>query len=109
MLGDKIKFGDSAAWNKARAALNEKSEYISDAHISCDEEGNAAGGYYEVVARTENTAAEKQARIAQNQAYLDETDWYVIRHTETGALIPEEITTRRNQAREEISALREEK
>ena len=49
---------------------------------------------------------ETEERAATNdaaQAYLRETDWYVIRLAETGAEIPEEIRTERNTARNNIT------
>lgn len=47
-------------------------------------------------------------RIAEAQAYLDSTDWYVIRQTETGVAVPEDVTARRQQARDAIDCLRAE-
>ena len=49
---------------------------------------------------------ETEARIAELQAYLDSTDWYVTRQLETGAIIPAEVTKAREEARKEISTLR---
>ena len=34
--------------------------------------------------------------------YLADTDWYVVRKTETGEAIPEDITTARQEARDRI-------
>ena len=34
--------------------------------------------------------------------YLADTDWYVVRKTETGEAIPDDITTARQEARERI-------
>lgn len=36
------------------------------------------------------------------RAYLASTDWYVVRFTETGVEVPEEITIKRQEAREAI-------
>ncbi|MFY8044685.1 MAG: hypothetical protein ACOVOD_17340 [Rhodoferax sp.] len=36
---------------------------------------------------------------AKARAYLDKTDWYVIRNVETGVAIPPEVTTKRAEAR----------
>lgn len=47
-----------------------------------------------------------QQRIAELQKYLDDTDWYVTRYSETGVEIPEEVKAERQKAREEISELR---
>ena len=49
---------------------------------------------------------EAEARIAELQAYLDSTDWYVTRQLETGTPIPAEVTKAREEARKEISTLR---
>lgn len=107
MLGDKINFGDAAAWKAARAQLDETCEFISDEHIIKDNTGRAIGGYYQVMALEDDGEFLKSGKIAELQSYLDLTDWYVIRQTETGALIPAEILENRRLAREEISMLRE--
>ena len=36
---------------------------------------------------------------AKAQAYLDATDWYVTRFTETGKAVPEDVLTKRAEAR----------
>ena len=46
-------------------------------------------------------------QIIALEDYLYSTDWYVVRYTETGAEIPQEIRTQRQSARDEISRLRE--
>lgn len=51
----------------------------------------------------------KELRLTELQAFLDSTDWYVARFAETGVEIPEDIRQQRQEAREEISRLREEK
>lgn len=48
----------------------------------------------------------KQERIAELEKYLADTDWYAVRYAETGVEIPEEVKTKRQEAREEISQLR---
>ena len=48
---------------------------------------------------------EEELQVIRNQearAYLNSTDWYVIRHQETGVAIPEEIAIKRQEAREQI-------
>lgn len=48
---------------------------------------------------------EEELQVIKNQearAYLSSTDWYVIRHQETGVAIPEEIAIKRQEAREQI-------
>jgi hypothetical protein len=42
------------------------------------------------------------AKNAEARAYLSETDWYVVRHAETGQAIPQEITQARAAARDSI-------
>ena len=56
----------------------------------------------ETLLSTQQTAAEQQERqvaIQQAKAYLDSTDWYVVRFSETGVPIPEEVTGKRAAAR----------
>lgn len=36
---------------------------------------------------------------AEARAYLASTDWYVVRQTETGAAIPDDVTAKRAEAR----------
>ncbi len=40
------------------------------------------------------------AAKAEAQAYLNSTDWYVVRFAETGVAIPQEVTDKRAEARE---------
>jgi hypothetical protein len=44
--------------------------------------------------------------VAAAHAFLDDTDWYVVRQAETGVPVPTEITTTRAAARETISRRR---
>ncbi len=39
---------------------------------------------------------------AEARAYLDSTDWYVIRFIESGVAVPEDITLLRQQARDSV-------
>lgn len=72
--------------------------------ISADEEGNPI-----LVAPPEPTEEEKaKQKIEELEGYLTSTDWYAIRFADTGEEIPAEIKTKRQEAREEISRLREE-
>lgn len=50
----------------------------------------------------------KQQEIQKYQSYLNETDWYVYRAMDTGEPVPVEVKQKRQEAREEISRLREE-
>ena len=63
-----------------------------------------------VLQRQEPTAEE----IANNQVssqnydarkYLAETDWYVTRKTETGKAIPDDILTKRQEARDKVKVI----
>lgn len=46
-------------------------------------------------------------RISELETYLSETDWFAIRYADTGEVIPSEIKQKRQDARNEISILRE--
>ena len=45
-------------------------------------------------------------RISELERYLQDTDWYAIRYADTGEAIPEEVKKKRQEARDEISSLR---
>jgi len=72
--------------------------------ISADEEGNP------ILVDPPEPSEEEKARqkIEELESYLTYTDWYAIRYADTGEEIPAEIKTKRQEAREEISRLREE-
>lgn len=46
----------------------------------------------------------KAMEILAAKQYLSETDWYVIRFQETGKLIPEEVSLKREEARNTINS-----
>ena len=72
--------------------------------IKGDEEGKPI-----LVDPPEPTDEEKaRQRIAELENYLSSTDWYAIRFADTGEEIPSEIKNNRQDARDEISRLREE-
>lgn len=48
----------------------------------------------------------KQRRLNELESYLSQTDWYAIRFADAGEPIPEGIKQKRQEARDEISALR---
>jgi phosphoenolpyruvate carboxylase len=48
----------------------------------------------------------KQARIKELEFFLSSTDWYVVRFADTGEPVPSEIKQQRQDARDEISRLR---
>lgn len=61
---------------------------------------------YEDLTFTEEQLAEIEAQTARLTAkqYLRDTDWYVVRHAETGVEVPEEITQKRAEARATASS-----
>lgn len=72
--------------------------------IKGDSDGNPI-----LVNPPEPTDYEKaQQKISELEQFLSETDWYAIRYADTGEEIPAEIKKNRQDAREEISRLREE-
>ena len=55
----------------------------------------------------ENVVTEEQKLVQKKliaREYLNSTDWYVFRKTETGKDIPEDVTQKRAAAREVLSA-----
>ena len=60
-----------------------------------------------VLERQEPTAEEIANNLVAMQnydarKYLDETDWYVTRKAETGKAIPDDILTKRQEARDKV-------
>ena len=60
-----------------------------------------------VLERQEPTAEEIANNLVASEnysarKYLAETDWYVTRKTETGKAIPDDIATKRQEAREKV-------
>ena len=87
----------------------------SETHMKIIEEANAEGkiikgdkeGNPILVEPPPPTEEEiKQQRLAELERYLQTTDWYAIRFADSGTPIPEEIKSKRQKAREEISTLR---
>lgn len=88
----------------------------SETHMKIIEEANAEGkiirgdkkGNPILVEPPPPTEEEiKQQRLAELERYLQTTDWYAIRFADFGTPVPEEIKSKRQKAREEISTLRE--
>ena len=50
----------------------------------------------------EEAVVEQEVNNKENRAYLASTDWYITRTTETGAVTPVDILTKRQAAREAI-------
>lgn len=48
----------------------------------------------------------KKQRISELERYLSQTDWFAIRFADTGEPIPEGIRQKRQEARDEISEIR---
>ena len=62
-------------------------------------------GFYEIIdLKAQTPSVEEQ--MLEYQLYLDDTDWYVVRYSETGVEIPEEIRQKRQEARNKINELR---
>lgn len=76
-----------------------------------DEDGNTATKTirrFQIVRNAEPTTNElNERRISELEAYLNSTDWYAVRYAETGVEIPADVKTARQEARDEISTLRE--
>jgi hypothetical protein len=53
--------------------------------------------------QSEIEAGKKEAANATHKAYLLETDWYVMRYSETGKAVPQEILQKRAEARAAIA------
>ena len=62
-------------------------------------EGNTPAPEYTDAEIAANAQAETNAT---SQAYLASTDWYITRFLETGTVIPTDVTTAREAAREAI-------
>ncbi len=91
-------------------------EVDNDEHMSIVEEANNKGklikgdkdGNPILVDPPPPTEEEvNENRLNELENYLKETDWYAIRYADTGVAIPSEIKRKRQDAREEISLLRE--
>jgi hypothetical protein len=76
-----------------------------------DEEGNTTAKTirrFQIVRNAEPTTNElNERRISELEFYLNSTDWYVVRRTDTGVEIPPDVAAARQDARDEISTLRE--
>lgn len=76
-----------------------------------DEDGNTTAKTirrFQIVRNAEPTTNElNERRISELEYYLNSTDWYVVRRTDTGVEIPPDIAAARQEARDEISTLRE--
>jgi hypothetical protein len=50
----------------------------------------------------ERVANELAKQVAEAQVYLNSTDWYYARLTETGEVVPGEVVTKRKESRDLI-------
>ena len=86
---------------------NGKVSYVEEAFVgSVVEEGDTVEDM-PVLERQEPTAEEIANNLVASQnydarKYLAETDWYVTRKAETGKAIPDDIATKRQEARERV-------
>ena len=55
----------------------------------------------------QEAAATLKTQIKQAQDYLSSTDWMVVRQSETGVVVPDEVSLARQEARNTISQLRD--
>lgn len=82
-------------------------EYIAMGMTLQDVEQTYNGSWYLLgYAPEKPQKLNNQERINELLGYLNNTDWYVARYSETGVKIPEEIKIKRQKARDEISELR---
>lgn len=116
MLFGKIKDSDSWGFSVFADRFETYKEIPDDEHmsiinkansegklISADEEGNPI-----LVDPPPTTPEEvKKQRINELENYLSQTDWYAIRFADTGEEMPADIKKKRQDARDEISRLRE--
>ena len=79
-------------YQEIQAALSEGGTLYAD-----------ASGYPATQPRPAPTAQDLQAaENARLRQYLAETDWYVVRYSETGVPIPDDVKQARAEAREQI-------
>ena len=81
--------------------------YVEDAFLDSVLEETDTVEDMPVLERTEPTAEEIANNVVagdnyQARQYLAETDWYVTRKAETGKAIPDDILTKREEARAKV-------
>jgi hypothetical protein len=94
----------------AEAQLSEGESLLADpSGLIRDSEHKVEGGAFVALPPPPAPTAEEIAALAQAatnrqaRAYLDSTDWYVVRFAESGVAVPSEITTARAAARASIA------
>ena len=84
--------------------------YVEDAYLdSVVQEGDTVEDM-PILERREPTAEEIANNLIpmenhQARQYLAETDWYVTRKAETGKAIPDDVATKRQEARDKVKAV----
>ena len=115
-LFGKIKNTDSYGFGIHEESFETFKEISDEEHDRIIKEANEIGksigadenGDPIIVEPKEPSQEEKDKwRLEYLEGYLKETDWYAIRFADTGEPIPADIKTKRQEAREEISELRE--
>ncbi len=116
MFFGKLKDEDSYGFSPFENWFESYVDIDDDEHMAlidkCNSEGKLISadknGYPILVDSPKPTQKEHdKQKLFELEDYLRSTDWYVIRYADTGVKIPAEIKTKRQQAREEISQIRE--
>ena len=82
--------------------------YVSEEFLdSVVQEGDTVEDYVAPTERSEPTAEEIANNLVamenyEARKYLADTDWYVTRKSETGKSIPDDILTKRQEARDKV-------
>ena len=85
--------------------------YVSEQFLdSVVQEGDTVEDYVAPTERPEPTAEEIANNLVEGdntiaRKYLAETDWYVTRKSETGKAIPDDILTKREEARAKVKSI----
>ena len=85
--------------------------YVSEEFLdSVVQEGDTVEDHVAPTERSEPTAEEIANNLVamenyEARKYLAETDWYVARKAETGKAIPDEVLTKRQQARDKVKVI----
>ena len=110
-VGEPVTFYNQETWER----LPQKELYLKGLlEVPAGYKINSAKTDIEELSTEEKVAAHliSQQRvditqIEQDEQYLKDTDWYIIRAKEIGKDVPAEVLTERQRCRDEISALRE--
>ena len=113
----KIKSADGWGFDVFPTSFNEYVEVTDEEHDSLVEQAQAQGKWIggdeegnPILIDPPQPSKEEliEARIKELENFLSETDWYAIRFADTGEPMPADIKQQRQDARDEISRLREE-